>query len=59
MERIDFTATDGINLNGLLYKTENKSEKNVKTVILSVHGMSSNCFKTRDTVIAQKANETK
>lgn len=59
MERIDFTATDGINLNGLLYKTENKSEKNVKTVILAVHGMSSNCFKTRDTVIAQKANDSK
>ncbi len=53
MERIDFLATDGIILNGLLYK----SKENTKTVILSVHGMSSNCFKNRDKIISKKANE--
>lgn len=53
MERIDFNATDDINLNGLLYKTKEDN----KNVILAVHGMSSNCFKQRDEVIAKKANE--
>ena len=53
MERIDFLATDGIFLNGLLYKSEQQTKK----VILAVHGMSSNCFKERDTIIAKKANE--
>ena len=54
MERLDFTATDGIKLNGLIYKSKEKTD----TVILSVHGMSSNCFKTRDTIISKRANET-
>lgn len=53
MERIDFNATDDINLNGLLYKTKEDN----KNVIIAVHGMSSNCFKQRDEVIAKKANE--
>lgn len=49
MERIDFLATDGIILNGILYK----SEQNTNDVILAVHGMSSNCFKERDKIFAQ------
>lgn len=53
MEKIDFLATDGIILNGLLYKSENKT----KDIILAIHGMSSTCFKTRDDIIAKKANE--
>ncbi len=52
MEKIDFIATDGIELTGLLYKVDN-----TKKIILSVHGMSSNCFKKRDDIIAKKANE--
>ncbi len=52
MERIDFLATDGIVLNGLLYESDEKTKK----VILAVHGMSSNCFKDRDKIIAQVAN---
>ena len=55
MERIDFLATDGINLNGFIYKSNNNI--NSKKVILAVHGMSSNCFKKRDEVIAKKMNE--
>ncbi len=53
MEKIDFIATDGIELNGVLYK----KEKETKRVILSVHGMTSNCFKKREDIIAKMANE--
>ena len=53
MRIINFLATDGINLTGILYNINNKNDK----VILAIHGMSSNCFKERDTIIAKKANE--
>ena len=54
MELINFMATDGVNLEGILDKaSSNISEK----IILSVHGMTSNCFKKRDIEIAKKANE--
>ena len=54
MELINFMATDGVNLEGILYKASfNINEK----IILSVHGMTSNCFKKRDIEIAKKANE--
>ena len=54
MERVDFLATDGIQLNGFIYK--NKIKETSK-IILTVHGMSSNCLKKRDDIIAKKANE--
>lgn len=54
MELINFMATDGVKLEGILYKaSSNISEK----IILSVHGMTSNYFKKRDIEIAKKANE--
>lgn len=53
MKIINFLATDGIQLNGILYESLNKTKK----IILAVHGMSSNCFKKRDEVIGQKSNE--
>lgn len=53
MEKVDFLATDGIELSGILY---NGKEKN-KKIILSIHGMASNCMKTRDRIIAKNANE--
>lgn len=53
MEQINFLATDGVELTGFLHKTR----ENTKKIILAVHGMSSNCFKERDTIIAKKANE--
>lgn len=53
MKKIDFLATDGIQLNGFLYQNEKTSKK----VILSVHGMGSNCLKQRESIIASKANE--
>ena len=53
MQIINFLATDGIELTGVLYNLDKKTE----SVILSIHGMTSNCFKKRDEVIAKKANE--
>lgn len=53
MEQIEFLATDGIILEGLLYKSKERTNK----VILAVHGMSSNCMKKRDRVISKNANE--
>lgn len=55
MKIINFLATDGVNLNGILYESNNKTED----VILAVHGMSSNCFKKRDEVIANIATDAK
>ena len=53
MQIINFLATDGIELTGILYNIPQKTQD----VILSVHGMTSNCFKKREEVIAKKANE--
>ena len=53
MKIINFVATDGIELEGILYNCENKTEN----VILSIHGMSSNCMKKREQIIAKHANE--
>lgn len=50
-EIINFKATDGIENDG--YIINNNSKK----IIISVHGMSSNCFKERDNAISQKAFE--
>ena len=50
MEQINFQATDGVLLNGFLYKSKIQTKK----VIVAVHGMGSNCFKNRDIAIAQK-----
>lgn len=55
MEKIDFLATDGIQLNGFLYKSGEKT----KQIILSVHGMSSNCLKERETILAKQTNKNK
>ena len=43
MEQINFYAEDGTKLNGFLHK----SKEITQDVILSIHGMSSNCFKER------------
>lgn len=54
MKKINFLATDGVLLNGILYESESKN----KTVILAIHGMVSNCLKERDEIIANKVNES-
>lgn len=48
LEEIFFEATDGLELSGLLYSSEDKTNK----IIISVHGMASNCMKQRDYSIA-------
>ena len=53
MEVIYFLATDGIKLDGLLCTSEKKTED----IILSIHGMGTNCMKKRETTIAKYANE--
>lgn len=53
MKLVNFLATDGISLNGILYNSENETNK----IILAVHGMSSNCMKERDEIIAKQANK--
>jgi len=53
VEIVKFNANDGIHLDGLL----NKCETNSKKILIQIHGMTSNCFKNRDRVIAEKANE--
>lgn len=50
-EIINFRATDGIENDG--YIINNNSKK----IIISIHGMSSNCFKERDKAISKKAFE--
>ena len=57
MKKIDFKALDLIELNGFLYKAEQNTQIEDKKIIVSVHGMSSNCFKDRDNVIAKIAND--
>ncbi len=53
MEVIYFLATDGIKLDGLLYTSKNKTTD----IILSIHGMGSNCMKKRESTMARVANE--
>ena len=48
-EVISFRATDGTKLNGLIYNYCDNKDK----IIISTHGMGSNCFKDREKAIAQ------
>ena len=45
---ITFNAKDDIILNGIIYKNNKKTNK----IIIQVHGMTSNCFKKRNQIIA-------
>ena len=53
VEIVKFNATDGIHLDGILYKCDKTSKK----ILIQIHGMTSNCFKNRDKTIAEKVNE--
>ena len=52
MKKISFITSDRVNLDGLLYN----ENTNTDSVIIAVHGMTSNCFKTRNEIIATYAN---
>lgn len=51
IEKIYFNAEDGTELFGLLHTSENRNDKDV---VISTHGIGSNCFKKREDIIAQK-----
>ena len=53
IETTFFKATDGVDLKGVIYKTQNKTNK----VLISIHGMATNCIKERDEKIAEKVPE--
>lgn len=53
LEKVYFEATDRLELVGLLHK----SDINTKKIIISVHGMTSNCLKKREDVIANFATK--
>ena len=48
-----FKATDGVDLKGIIYKSQVKTQK----LLISIHGMGTNCIKERDEKIAEKVNE--
>ena len=50
-ELIEFYAKDGVALNGYIIKNKKKTKK----LLIEIHGMTSNCFKKRERVIAETA----
>lgn len=64
MKKVSFLAEDKIELDGLLYlnnlnlSSEKNEEINKNTkIIISIHGMSSNCFKKREEAIANNLKD--
>ena len=53
VELVDFFATDGAILNGYINKCNVDTDK----ILIQVHGMTSDCFKMRDRLIAEKFAE--
>lgn len=53
IEKVYFNSIDNLNLIGLLHTPKKKTE----TVLISVHGITSNCLKRRDDVLAQKCTD--
>lgn len=53
IETTFFKATDGVNLKGIIYKSQSKTQK----ILISTHGMATNCIKERDEKTAEKVNE--
>ena len=49
IEIVKFNAKDGVVLDGIL----NKCTKETKKILIQIHGMTSNCFKDRERVIAE------
>ena len=53
LEKIYFELEDKVELFGLLHKPENKTDE----VVISVHGMQSNCFKRREDILSKEINK--
>ena len=52
LEKIYFELEDKVELVGLLHRPENKTDE----VVISIHGMQSNCFKKREDILARVIN---
>lgn len=52
LEKVYFELEDKVELVGLLHKPENKTCE----VVISIHGMQSNCFKKREDILAKTIN---
>ena len=52
LETVHFKTTDGVKNKGIIYKGKNNHK-----IIISIHGMATNCIKERDEKIATKAQE--
>lgn len=50
MKKISFMTEDNVKLDGLLYEPASLT----KEIVIAVHGMSSNCFKKRDDILAEE-----
>ena len=53
LELIEYKAIDGVKLNGYI----NRGVKNNKNVLIEIHGMTSNCFKDREKIIANEVEK--
>ena len=53
IEKVYFNSIDNLNLIGLLHTPKKKTQ----TVVISVHGITSNCLKRRDDILAQKCTD--
>ena len=53
IETVFLKATDGVDLKGIIYKSQRKTQK----ILISIHGMATNCIKKRDEKIAEKTND--
>ena len=53
IEKVYFNSVDNLNLIGLLHIPKEKSN----TVVISIHGITSNCLKRRDDILAKKCTE--
>ena len=52
LEKVYFELEDKVELVGLLHRPENTTDE----VVISIHGMQSNCFKKREDILAQVIN---
>jgi len=50
IEKVNFTTDDRLNLYGLLYSPEQKTNE----VVIFVHGIHSNCFRKKDDIFAEE-----
>ena len=53
IEKVYFESIDNLNLIGLLHSSDKKTD----TVIIAIHGLTSNCLKRRDDIIAKCCTE--